>query len=214
MQDNTKLGKRTLFWMKAAFIWALISAVLGLILVLTNDVQALMNAAPEVPVPTGAMVLIVAIAIGCLVFGIGAAVAGIFWLFWLFRTTKNLRKVTTTKFSPWAAVICTCIPYLGYLLDFIIFRDLTKKQQCYLRSIGVDFPPVNLFLVNGWFLLSVLSGVVQIFGDSTMILGLSIAFALLGFYLFIQAFKPYIMQEWMLFARYEEDRVREFEAQR
>ena len=62
---------------------------------------------------------------------------------WLYHTIKFLRKYTSTRFSPWTAVICTMIPWICGFLDYFIFKDILAQQKKVLTGKGENFATVD-----------------------------------------------------------------------
>ena len=62
---------------------------------------------------------------------------------WLFNTITFLRKYTSTKFSPWGAILCTMIPWVCGILDYFIFKDILSQQKKVLTAKDVKFNPLD-----------------------------------------------------------------------
>ena len=76
------------------------------------------------------------------------------YLSWLHRAISNLRLLTTTSFSPMGAVILTCIPFFGYFLNYLIFRDMAKRQENYMQQQGILKERFPQRILNAWIIAS------------------------------------------------------------
>ncbi len=151
MQDNTKRANRVLFWMKAIIVifvifWLhFIIMVLGVFL-LSGDLLALFGGMLF-------MVLSFCIGVGICMF-ILLVIFCISYLSWLHRAISNLRLLTTTSFSPMGAVVLTCIPFVGYFLNYFIFSDMVKSQENYMQQKGILKERFPKKFLNVWFIAS------------------------------------------------------------
>lgn len=153
MQDNTKRANRVLFWMKAIIVifvvfWLhFIIMVLGVFL-LSGDLLALFGGMLF-------MVLSFCIGVGICMF-ILLVIFCISYLSWLHRAISNLRLLTTTSFSPMGAVLLTCIPFVGYILNYFIFSDMVKSQEGYMQQRGILKERFPKRILNAWLIASLL----------------------------------------------------------
>lgn len=165
MQDNTKRANRVLFWMKAIIVifvvfWLhFIIMVLGVFL-LSGDLLALFGGMLF-------MVLSFCIGVGICMF-ILLVIFCISYLSWLHRAISNLRLLTTTSFSPMGAVVLTCIPFVGYFLNYFIFCDMVKSQENYMQQKGILKERFPKKFLNAWFVASLLLVVIVFFDPSQL----------------------------------------------
>ena len=161
MQDNTKRGKHTLFWMKAVLI---LFAVLLLQIVL-NIVGAHFFLQSSSSQYFRALAYLVGFAIMFnFIFTICVSIAifvstisfAINYLSWLHRAVSNLRLLTKMSFSPMGAVLLTCIPFVGYFLNYLIFRDLAKSQEKYMQQNRILRERFPVKFLNAWIIASLL----------------------------------------------------------
>ena len=151
MQDNTKRGERVLFWMKVIFIlfvafWLQFVFMVASIYLLFGHWLALC---------TGMLFMAFAFCIGAGIF-ISLVVFCISYLSWLHRAISNLRLLTTTSFSPMGAVLLTCIPFVGYILNYFIFSDMVKSQEGYMQQRGILKERFPKRILNAWLIASLL----------------------------------------------------------
>lgn len=154
LEDNSWRGARVIFFLK--FLYVLIIVVL----VLANISNELPNHLPPAVkgmdkdtilqlyhIARRIYYLIKADVV--LMFGtivVSFVMAGIFfiyWILWLYRAIKNLRCLTKTFFSPVAAVVCSALPGIGYLIGVFILWDIARRQQKLLDERGIQYTPVS-----------------------------------------------------------------------
>ena len=122
MQDNTKRGERTLFWLKVLF-------VLFIVLFFANNAfgESMKSMRQE------SVGLAVAYIVYGLVCGFGFLISSVMFLVyyfsWLHRAIANLRILTKPDFSPIGAIVLTLIPVIGFVLHFWIFNDMVVCQE-------------------------------------------------------------------------------------
>lgn len=161
MQDNTKRGLRTLFWMKAVLVTAALAIAFfvgGNIDSIAQDLQA---------ISPGIIFFVIAFFGSALLMGLSAGLEGLFFMLWIFRMTENLRVVTKTKFSPWGAIVCMCIPYVGGILLYFILKNLIQRQEEYLTSNDVNFVPANMKFLNAMLAVILVSSAVSLAAPSS-----------------------------------------------
>lgn len=61
---------------------------------------------------------------------------------WIYHAVEEQRQFTKTKFSPLAALICTIIPILNPLFDYLIIKDLLSCQKEAFKRFNLDFKDV------------------------------------------------------------------------
>ena len=145
MQDNTKRGEKTLFWMKVLFILFILGSFIN-----PSLKQALEKTQQEM------FALGIAYFVYCLIFVfaflISAVTFVVYFFSWLHRAIANLRILTKPHFSPVGAIVLTLIPIIGFVFHFWIFNDMAGCQEKCMEERGLlkeRFP--RKFLV-AWFL--------------------------------------------------------------
>ena len=130
MQDNTKRGERTLFWLKVLF-------VLFIVLFFANNAfgESMKSMRQE------SVGLAVAYIVYGLVCGFGFLISSVMFLVyyfsWLHRAIANLRILTKPDFSPIGAIVLTLIPVIGFVLHFWIFNDMVVCQEKCMEERGI-----------------------------------------------------------------------------
>ena len=134
MQDNTKRGERTLFWLKVLF-------VLFIFLFFANNTfgESMKSMRQE---SVGLAVAYIAYGFVC---GFGLLISSVMFLVyyfsWLHRAIANLRILTKPDFSPIGAIVLTLIPIIGFVLHFWIFNDMVGCQEkCMEGCLSVTLP--------------------------------------------------------------------------
>lgn len=151
MQDNTKRGNRVLFWIKVIFIllavfWLQFILVMLGMLFLSEDLLALIGGMVIVPI-------LFSLICGAIFF-LSIFAFCVSYLSWLHRAISNLRLLTKMNFSPMGAVLLTCIPFIGYFLDYFIFSDMVKSQEKYMQQKGILKERFPKRMLNAWFIAS------------------------------------------------------------
>lgn len=198
MQDNTKRGERTLFWMKTIFV------IFIFYFFWSSPINAIFPGANDNTVTASVLVRIFFGA----VFSLGTlfSLIAFFVCFvsWLHRAMANLRIISVTDFSPVGAVILTCIPFVGFILHFWIFDDMVERQEDCMQERGIlkkKFP--KKFLI-AWVLSSIACLVMMFVGignsmNSTVRGMIENILTVVSIGLYIQCFTFYIAQERELF---------------
>ena len=143
--ENVSRGKSAILWTK---IFLAITVITGLfseyIIHIFKPFTEMAEGSAPVQPPNLTQVLATLFFL-FLIFCIGIVSLVVVYKFckWLYYTTKFLRKYTSTKFSPWAAVICTMIPWICGFLDYFIFKDLLAQQKKVLMGKGEKFTTVD-----------------------------------------------------------------------
>lgn len=222
MESNESRGKRTLFWMRFAFV---LSALLPLILFLQGrNTSSMVNFSQDNPDLAAAtdffayvVILLFLLFAGFALF-LSWCLYQLFWLMWIFRATKNLRKVTSTSFSPWLAVICSALPYVGLLIHYFVFKNLVKQTEAALESrrdsqskkiaeILSKVQPVDINMVNGFAIMAVLAGTIGFIRDTSISGILTIIFFLISVICYMKSFASFIKEEQALFEIYQEEQL-------
>ncbi len=151
MQDNTKRADRVLFWIKAIFIlfalfWLLFVFMMLSVFFMSEDLLVVLGGI----LAAGVLFSFISGA----VFFLSVFAFGVSYLSWLHRAVSNLRILTTTKFSPMGAVLLTCIPFVGYFLNYFIFSDMVKSQERYMRQKGILKERFPQRILNAWIIAS------------------------------------------------------------
>lgn len=209
MLDNLKRGQRTIFWTKVNIVLSVLVVVLA---VSFYRVIEVLETHPEAD-PLSMGVLLGLLAYGAISFAlvISVCIQAFFWLLWMFRAEENLRRCTTTAFSPWGAVICCCLPYVGTLLHFFVFRNLVRRMEAALAAhrkgdSSTYAPAVPMNLVVGYFVCGLLGGVTYFVSDTPL-------FACYLFWIssaicYIKALSAYMGQERELAEIYKDEELR------
>ena len=74
---------------------------------------------------------------------------------WLYINIKTLRKLTSTKFSPGAAVVLTLIPWICGFFDYYIFKDILAQQEQVLKARNAKFVALKPGLLKWIFILTI-----------------------------------------------------------
>lgn len=220
MQDNTKRADRVLFWVKVIFILFVVlwvQYVLGVISVifLFGDLFTVF---------AGMFCVVLTFCICAGIF-ISAITFCISYLSWLYRAVSNLRLLTKTQFSPAGAVLLTCIPFIGYFLNYLIFRDLAKNQERYMRQRGILKERFPRRILDAWIIASLLLLII-VFVDPQHLGFLTVIFTTFDYngnnaveflektlivvipILYIMSFSAYVKQERELFRIHTEELFR------
>lgn len=219
MENNESRGKRTLLWMRFAFV---LSALLPLVLfLLGRNSSSMANFSqdnPDLAVATEFFSYVVILLFAGFALFLSWSLYQLFWLLWMFRATKNLRKVTSTKFSPWGAVICSALPYVGLLIHYFVFKNLVQQTECALDArrdsrsgkvaeILSRVQPVDGNMVNGFAIMAVLAGAIGFIRDTSISGILTVAFILISMICYMKSFAAFIKEEQALFEIYQEEQL-------
>lgn len=198
MQDNTKRGERTLFWLKVLF-------VLFIFLFFANNAfgESMKSMRQE------SVGLAVAYIVYGLVCGIGFLISSVMFLVyyfsWLHRAIANLRILTKPDFSPIGAIVLTLIPVIGFVLHFWIFNDMVGCQEKCMEERGILKGRFPKKLLVAWF-FTTLAVVVLMFkhSDMTVLNVIQNLFFVTSIGLYIKFLTFYIAQERELFQYHTE----------
>lgn len=193
MQDNTKRGECTLFWMKILFI-------LFIFLFFVNNAfgESVKNMQQE---SVGLAVAYLIFSIAC---GFGFLISSVMFLVyyfsWLHRAIANLRVLVKTDFSPIGAIILTLIPIIGFVFHFWIFNNMVENQQKCMEERGILKECFPKKLLVAWF-FATLAVVVLMFkhSDITVLNVIENLFFVTSIGLYIKFLTFYIAQERELF---------------
>ena len=173
MQDNIKRGKHALFWMKAVLI---LFAVLLLQMIL-NIVGAHFLLQSSTSQYFRVLAYLVGFAIMfnfiftfcvCIAIFVSTVSFAVNYLSWLHRAVSNLRLLTNMSFSPMGAVVLTCIPFVGYFLNYLIFRDMAKSQEKCMQQNQILKERFPIKFLNAWIIASLLLLVIVIVAPSQL----------------------------------------------
>ena len=198
MQDNTKRGERTLFWLKVLF-------VLFIFLFFANNAfgESMKSMRQE------SVGLAVAYIVYGLVCGFGFLISSVMFLVyyfsWLHRAIANLRILTKPDFSPIGAIVLTLIPIIGFVLHFWIFNDMVWCQEKCMEERGILKGRFPKKLLVAWF-FATLAVVVLMFknSDMTALNVIQNLFFVTSIGLYIKFLTFYIAQERELFQYHTE----------
>lgn len=221
MEDNTQRGKRTLFWLKLTFALFILVGVLALVFFGMLTGSNILEPGGEGDITDFDFATFIVLALFVIVAGNSSivwCVSGIFWLTWLFKITKNLRTVTTTTFGPWVAVICSSLPYVGTIFHYFIFKNLAKRTEEVLASKqSTEYPsvarivnqakPVPMNLINGFLIMSILSGLVTVVKNESAVVVLAAVFGVVSYICYLKSFAALIQEEKVLFDACQEEMI-------
>lgn len=223
MESNKSRGTRSLFWMKVNLVAVVLICILGLIVThqLTASgysMQQFSSESPDIGAAMNFMYYIIVMAFSGFVMLLVWSIFQFFWLLWLFRAEKNLRLVAMSKFSPWGAVICSSIPYIGFLIHYFIFKDLVKQTESALESrrqsssktvaeILSKVSPVDNNFVNGFAIMTVLAAAIGFIRDTSISGFLAVAFSVASLLCYMKSFAAFIKEEQALFDIYQEEKL-------
>ncbi|OWV15140.1 hypothetical protein B7990_14365 [Fibrobacter sp. UWB4] len=198
MQDNTKRGERTLFWLKVLF-------VLFIFLFFANNTfgESMKSMRQE---SVGLAVAYIAYGFVC---GFGLLISSVMFLVyyfsWLHRAIANLRILTKPDFSPIGAIVLTLIPIIGFVLHFWIFNDMVGCQEKCMEERGILKGRFPKKLLVAWF-FATLAVVVLMFknSDMTALNVIQNLFFVTSIGLYIKFLTFYIAQERELFQYHTE----------
>ncbi len=198
MQDNTKRGERTLFWLKVLF-------VLFIFLFFANNTfgESMKSMRQE---SVGLAVAYIAYGFVC---GFGLLISSVMFLVyyfsWLHRAIANLRILTKPDFSPIGAIVLTLIPIIGFVLHFWIFNDMVGCQEKCMEERGILKGRFPKKLLVAWF-FTTLAVVVLMFknSDMTVLNVIQNLFFVTSIGLYIKFLTFYIAQERELFQYHTE----------
>lgn len=134
------------------------------------------------------------------------AILLVYWMAWLHRAEKNLRIVGQTEFLPALAVICTCIPFLGPIIHFFIFRDLVEQQRIVMEKFGILKETISRRFQVAWIAFGICSIAFTFLADySSIFSACSFACFLAATIAYLRCFEIFIKQEAALFRFNQED---------
>lgn len=208
MQDNSVHGKRLVFWLK--FTLAVVAAeVLMVALAYGLFGEFFQSTEPASLQMSGSFfVLVLLIAMSAMVLVISVLISVVYWFLWLYRAVKNLRCLTTTTFSPWGAVICSIIPWVGQVLDYFILKDMRRAMEGVLQERGMNFAPIPMRFLNAWLIFTIASGILSFCGGSMTLTIVSSLFALVAYICAIKVVEMYVSQETVLLQNYQGEELR------
>ena len=221
MENNESRGKRALFWMRFTFALTFLSWLL-LFLIAKNGSLPVQFTQEKPDVDVGAAMDFFNFIVAVFFAGFGVTLSWclyqLFWLMWIFRATKNLRKVTSTSFSPWLAVICSAIPGLGYLIHYLVFKNLVRQTESVLTArrdsqskkiaeILSKVQSVDGNMVNGFAIMAILAGAIGFIRNTSISGILTMIFFLISVICYMKSFTAFIKEEQALFEIYQEEQL-------
>ena len=148
LEDNSRRGARTMFFLKLWLILMVVVLVLGII---AMEIAGYMANADGNDADTARLlyhlyyltiVNIVLIIASSVIGALMGVLFSIYWPSWLDHALTNLRCLTKTTFSPTIAILCAAIPDIGYLIGIFILWDIARRQQKLLDVLGIQYTPV------------------------------------------------------------------------
>lgn len=154
-EDNSRRGARTIFFLKFFYI------LIVVILVLSNIGVEIIDQLPPAPSEDAdkesiiqfhhtvrqlyhlLMAALIPMFGTIFVWVVMWVLFNVYWILWLYHAIKNLRCLTKTFFSPVAAVVCSALPDIGYLIGVFILWDIARRQQKLLNERGIQYKPVS-----------------------------------------------------------------------
>jgi hypothetical protein len=214
LEDNSRRGARTIFFLKFWYILLVVGLVLCNIVI---EVTGYMSSGAVKDPDTARHLYYMFMAAVVPMIGTMAVCFILFWIFlvywmlWLYRAIKNLRCLTTTTFSPNVAVVCsTFLPYIGHIFDVFILRDIARRQQKLLDERGIQYTPVtrrDLVIFFAFILVTIVVAMAEIaaswfgcFAVCAAIIGLMVSC--------LRVLRPCVEQGNMLYKLNEEDVLR------
>lgn len=213
MQDNFKRGSRTVFWTKVTLVLSVLFMILFMVVYGTlHAIQTNPDIDLEV-VTSRSLLLLLGFGLVSMLLALSYSIQGLFWLLWMFRAEENLRKVTRTTFSPWGAVLCCFIPYIGMLLHFFVFRDIvrhTESELAFRRSedVSTHARSVPMNLVVAFFGCGIMSMAVSFIGETRIVFVVSYIFGLVGAVCYLKALSAFVKEEAELYELYKDHVLR------
>ena len=138
--ENIQRGKSAIVWIKIFIIFTFIIGLFSeYIIVIFKPYMNLTSADAVPPMEFSSAIATLSYAFLLLIFGIVMFISVFKFCKWMFTSIKTLRKFTSTKFSPIAAVICTLIPWVCGIFDYFIFKDILAHQESILKSSNASF---------------------------------------------------------------------------
>ena len=148
LEDNSRRGARTIFFLKFWLILIVVVLVLG---IAGMEIGRYMANADGNDADTARLLyylyylsiaIIVLMIASLVVSALIGVLFSIYWPSWLDRALTNLRCLTKTTFSPGVATVCAAIPDIGYLIGIFILWDIARRQQKLLDVLGIQYTPV------------------------------------------------------------------------
>jgi len=217
--ENVRRGKSAITWIKINIVYGVLLALASerMISIFKLFAEMAKNKQPS-PIPPSSALFILAYIflafIACILFTVYVIKS----CRWLYYNIKFQRKYTTTKFSPWNAVICTMIPWLSGFLDYFIFKDLLARQQEVLTAHGDRPATVPPKMLTGIFALTALSFVSYFYYDSIVLRLFGIGVLVILALIYIKVMTAIVENEKLLHAMREREivnrKVEEILAQR
>ncbi len=208
MQDNKSRGDRALFWMIVNIVITfVVGAVAIYFLQAISQVQSDNGSAGF-----GAGLGLLALCGLGIFWSIAAIFEGIFWYLWIFRITKNLRKVSNIAFGPWVALLLSCVPYFGHIVHYFVFKSLIRHTEKVLHEKdpegSLKLAPVEMKFVHAYFALMLMSGFTGMADGLSRIVLVGFACGIAAMVFYMKSFSQLIKEEQALFDLYQEEQLR------
>ena len=184
--ENIQRGKSAIVWIKIFIIFTFIIGLFSeYIIVIFKPYMNLTSADAVPPMEFSSAIATLSYAFLLLIFGIVMFISVFKFCKWMFTSIKTLRKFTSTKFSPIAAVICTLIPWVCGIFDYFIFKDILARQENVLKTHDAKFVALKPGILKWILILTIILLVPSIFSDFFIcrLINLLLLFPICGFYI-------------------------------
>lgn len=206
--DNTSRGARTLFWMKAFFVLALLIAILGYaIWRYTNG--GVLHPSDQAGMAMSMVLCVIGLVVSAIVMFVVILVLFVCWVSWLFRSTQNLQKLKPCSLPPWLITVLCCIPFVGQIFHYFVLRYLAKGVRNELDSRNVQYVPVSKTLMNFYLGFTVAATGLASLVATPEIKAIGDVFGFVGLAFYIRVFSAYIELEKILFKVRDEEILRQ-----
>ena len=134
--ENVVRGKSAILWTKIFLAICVFTAIVAeyTFYAIKPFLEKKTGTAPIEPPSITSVLGLLSLMFLSICLGIVSLVAICKFCTWLYNCVKFLRKYTSTKFSPVAAVFCTIIPGLCGFFDYFIFKDILAQQKKVLTA--------------------------------------------------------------------------------
>ncbi len=164
--ENIQRGRSAIVWIKIFIIFALIIGLFTeYIIVIFKPYIGLTSADAVPPMEFSSVIASLSYLFLLLICGIVMFISIFKFCKWMYVSIKTLRKFTTTKFSPNAAVICTLIPWVCGIFDYFIFKDILLRQENVLKSHNAKFVALKPGTLKWILILTIILLVPSILSD-------------------------------------------------
>ena len=164
--ENIQRGKSAIVWLKIFIIFAFIIGLFSEYVSTILEPFANLAEGENIPAmdPSSAITILVFIIL-LFVLCIVMAITIFKCCKWLYTSIRTLRKFTSTKFSPRAAVVYTLIPWICGIFDYYIFKDILTNQEQVLKSRNANFTALKPGLLKWILILTIVFLIPSILND-------------------------------------------------